>query len=103
MTWPNSTDAIFFGNRGPDRHPVPRPAHQHPNSAAHSAILRETATPEPHRHRHHHRRRNRNRHRDGDEMTWCNATDEIFFGNAGLDRDRVTRIVDEALHGADDG
>src|SRR3546814_19266128 len=36
-------------------------------------------------------------------MTWINATDEIFFGNAGLDRDRVTRIVDEALHGADDG
>jgi TldD protein len=29
--------------------------------------------------------------------------DELFFTQTGMDRDRVQRIVDETLHGADDG
>jgi len=31
------------------------------------------------------------------------ATDELFFTRTGLDRNRVTRIVEDALKGADDG
>ncbi|MEW5704745.1 MAG: metalloprotease TldD [Pseudomonadota bacterium] len=31
------------------------------------------------------------------------TTDELFFRHAGLDRARVTRLVDDALKGADDG
>jgi len=36
-------------------------------------------------------------------MTDLAATDELFFVRAGLDRGRVQRIVDDSLHGADDG
>ena len=36
-------------------------------------------------------------------MTTLSTTDKIFFERAGLDRDRVTRIVGEALGGVDDG
>ncbi|MFN4088973.1 MAG: metalloprotease TldD [Alphaproteobacteria bacterium] len=36
-------------------------------------------------------------------MSWINATDAIFYGDNGLDRDRVSRIVADALVGADDG
>src|SRR3546814_9861638 len=31
------------------------------------------------------------------------ATDDLFFNRAGLDRNRVERIVGDALFGADDG
>ncbi len=31
------------------------------------------------------------------------ATDQLFFTRTGLDRDRVSKIVDESLKGADDG
>jgi TldD protein len=31
------------------------------------------------------------------------ATDDLFFTRTGLDRNRVTRIVEDALKGADDG
>ena len=31
------------------------------------------------------------------------TTEELFFARAGMDRDRVTEIVADALHGADDG
>jgi TldD protein len=31
------------------------------------------------------------------------ATDDLFFTRTGLDRDRVTRIVEDSLKGADDG
>ena len=36
-------------------------------------------------------------------MTTLSTTDQIFFERAGLDRDRVTRLVGEALGGVDDG
>ena len=36
-------------------------------------------------------------------MTDLAKTDELFYGRAGLDRDRVGRIVDDALAGAEDG
>jgi TldD protein len=36
-------------------------------------------------------------------MTTLATTDKIFFERAGLDRDRVTRLVGEALGGVDDG
>jgi len=36
-------------------------------------------------------------------MTDFAATDDLFFTRAGLDRNRVEGIVDDALHGADDG
>jgi TldD protein len=36
-------------------------------------------------------------------MTDLAATDELFFVRAGLDRGRVQRTVEDALHGADDG
>lgn len=36
-------------------------------------------------------------------MTDFSATDELFFDRAGLDRNRVEGLVDDALHGADDG
>jgi len=36
-------------------------------------------------------------------MTDLAATDELFFTRTGLDRNRVTRIVEDALKGADDG
>ena len=31
------------------------------------------------------------------------TTDRLFFERAGMDRDRITRIVDDTLDGADDG
>ncbi|UUX51965.1 metalloprotease TldD [Nisaea acidiphila] len=36
-------------------------------------------------------------------MSDLSKTDELFFERSGMDLDRVGRIVDEALHGADDG
>ncbi len=36
-------------------------------------------------------------------MTDLAHTDELFFTRAGMDRPRVQAIVDDALHGADDG
>ena len=36
-------------------------------------------------------------------MSTLATTDKIFFESAGLDRDRVTRLVGEALSGVDDG
>ena len=36
-------------------------------------------------------------------MSDISATDELFFDRAGLDRSRVGKIVDDTLHGADDG
>lgn len=36
-------------------------------------------------------------------MSQIATTDDIFFNRAGLDRSRLQSIVDEALHGADDG
>jgi TldD protein len=39
----------------------------------------------------------------GETMSALAATDELFFNRAGLDRDRVQRIVGETLSGADDG
>ncbi len=36
-------------------------------------------------------------------MSALTTTDEIFFDAAGLDRARLERAVDDALHGADDG
>jgi len=36
-------------------------------------------------------------------MTDIAATDQLFFTRTGLDRDRVGRIVEESLKGADDG
>ncbi|HEY5598934.1 MAG TPA: metalloprotease TldD [Kiloniellales bacterium] len=36
-------------------------------------------------------------------MSQIAATDDIFFNRAGLDRSRLQSIVDEALHGAEDG
>ena len=36
-------------------------------------------------------------------MTDLAATDDLFFNRAGLDRARVEGIVDDSLHGADDG
>jgi TldD protein len=36
-------------------------------------------------------------------MSHMAATDEIFFNRAGLDRQRLESLVDEALAGADDG
>ncbi len=36
-------------------------------------------------------------------MTDLATTDQLFFERAGMDRDRITRIVDETLSGADDG
>jgi TldD protein len=36
-------------------------------------------------------------------MSTLATTDKIFFESAGLDRDRVTRLVDDALTGVDDG
>ena len=36
-------------------------------------------------------------------MTDLGTTDELFYGRAGLDRENVERIVDDALAGADDG
>ncbi len=36
-------------------------------------------------------------------MTDIAATDDLFFTRTGLDRDRVTRIVENSLKGADDG
>ncbi len=36
-------------------------------------------------------------------MTDIAATDDLFFTRTGLDRDRVTRIVETSLKGADDG
>ena len=36
-------------------------------------------------------------------MSTLDITDDLFFNRGGLDRDRVTRIVGDALHGADDG
>ena len=36
-------------------------------------------------------------------MTDIAATDQLFFTRTGLDRDRVSKIVDESLKGADDG
>lgn len=36
-------------------------------------------------------------------MTDLGTTDELFYGRAGLDREKVGRIVDDALAGADDG
>ena len=36
-------------------------------------------------------------------MTDLATTDHLFFERAGMDRDRITRIVEETLNGADDG
>jgi TldD protein len=36
-------------------------------------------------------------------MSQIATTDDIFFNRAGLDRPRLQSIVDDALHGADDG
>ena len=36
-------------------------------------------------------------------MGHLDTTDDLFFNRAGLDRARVETVVDEALHGADDG
>ncbi|MCG8542566.1 MAG: metalloprotease TldD, partial [Alphaproteobacteria bacterium] len=36
-------------------------------------------------------------------MSTLDITDDLFFNRGGLDRDRVTRIVGDALDGADDG
>ncbi|WP_193184440.1 metalloprotease TldD [Nisaea sediminum] len=36
-------------------------------------------------------------------MSDLGKTDELFFERSGMDLDRVGRLVDEALHGADDG
>jgi TldD protein len=36
-------------------------------------------------------------------MSTLARTDKIFFERAGLDRDKVTRLVGEALNGVDDG
>lgn len=36
-------------------------------------------------------------------MSQMAVTDRLFFERAGLDRDRVERVVRETLHGADDG
>ena len=35
-------------------------------------------------------------------MTDIAATDQLFFTRTGLDRDRVSKIVDESLKGADE-
>src|SRR3990172_8995450 len=36
-------------------------------------------------------------------MSQIAITDDVFYNRAGLDRQRLQSIVDEALHGADDG
>ena len=36
-------------------------------------------------------------------MNGLDITDDLFHGRAGLDRDRIARLVDDALAGADDG
>ena len=36
-------------------------------------------------------------------MSTLDITDDLFFNRGGLDRDRVTKLVGEALDGADDG
>ena len=36
-------------------------------------------------------------------MTNLATTDRLFFERAGMDRNRITRIVDDTLDGADDG
>lgn len=36
-------------------------------------------------------------------MTDIATTDDIFFNRSGMDRGRVEGIVEDALHGADDG
>ena len=36
-------------------------------------------------------------------MSDLTRTDELFFAQTGMDRGRVERIVEEALHGMDDG
>ncbi len=36
-------------------------------------------------------------------MSDLGKTDELFFNNAGLDRDATEKIVTRALKGADDG
>lgn len=36
-------------------------------------------------------------------MSHLSATDELFFTQSGLDRDRVERVTEDALAGADDG
>jgi TldD protein len=37
------------------------------------------------------------------QMTDLAQTDELFFSRSGMDRDRVNRLVEDALDGADDG
>ena len=36
-------------------------------------------------------------------MTALNTTDDLFFAQAGLDRDRTEKLIEESLLGADDG
>ena len=36
-------------------------------------------------------------------MTDLATTDRLFFERAGMDRDRINRLVDETLNDADDG
>jgi len=36
-------------------------------------------------------------------MSSLATTDDLFFNRAGLDRNRVEALVDDALGGADDG
>ena len=36
-------------------------------------------------------------------MTDFNVVDDLFFNRAGLDRDQVSRVVDNALRNAEDG
>ncbi|MDP6108969.1 MAG: DNA gyrase modulator, partial [Rhodospirillales bacterium] len=36
-------------------------------------------------------------------MSDLSKTDDLFFNRAGMDRDRVERLTEDALSGADDG